>query len=101
MPSATTAHNSDSMAASNAIVTAGWNRCWMLSQDNAGMWGLGRPCGMPPNRLPIVSTGKLQNATAAVPRTKAAIEPGTRLCHDLGQNKITANDAAASDTVGH
>ena len=30
----------------------------MLSQENAGKCGAGKPCGMPPNFEPMVSTGR-------------------------------------------
>ena len=96
IPSATTAHSRDSIAASSAMVVAGWNRCWMFSHDSAGMCGCGSACGMPPNLLPMVSTckpGKI--ITAAVPRTSATMEPGTRRCHFFGQNRMIASEPAA------
>ena len=52
----------------------------MMFQDNVGKWGVGSPKGIPPNLLPMVSTGKLNAVTTAVPKTSATIDPGTCLC---------------------
>ena len=54
--SATTADISDSMAPSMAIVSAGEISPTIRSALNLGTCMAGRPDGMPPNRVPIVST---------------------------------------------
>ena len=56
--SATRAHSSDSMAPSRAMVTVGVTRSLTVSQQNSGRAKAGSPCGMPPKRVPMVSTGR-------------------------------------------
>ena len=65
------------MAPSNAIESAGATSCRADSQSNAGSAGRGNCAGMPPNRLPIVSTGKSNATTARVPKTSAITLAGT------------------------
>ncbi|OQC10236.1 MAG: hypothetical protein BWX79_01346 [Alphaproteobacteria bacterium ADurb.Bin100] len=76
MPSATRAHSSDSMAPSKASVTVGISRNLADSQLKAGQANDGRPAGMPPKRLPMVSTLRFSSHTASVARTRATIDPG-------------------------
>ena len=45
---------------------------------NRGMIMWGRPDGMPPKRVPIVSTGSFSKTTSAVPANSATMYPGTR-----------------------
>ena len=69
MLSATTADSRLSMAPSSAKATASGRTASALSAEKAGSSGSGRELGMPPNRVPIVSTGspRTQLATAAAP----------------------------------
>ena len=75
------------MAPSKAIERAGASSCRAESQSNAGSAGMGNCAGMPPKRLPIVSTGKSKATTASVPRPRATTLAGTlpvNRFHDLG-----------------
>ena len=85
MRSATTADMSDSMAPSIATVRAGEMSCRIRSGRNAGRCTLGSPPGIPPNRLPIVSTGRLARVATIVPPSSAISVGGTR-----GANRTTA-----------
>ena len=76
MPSATRAHSSDSMAPRIASVRAGMNRKRAVSQLSSGRAKAGSSAGMPPKRLPIVSTGRPSVDTAMLPRISATMEPG-------------------------
>ena len=76
MPSATRAHNSDSMAPRMASVSAGMNRKRAVSQSMAGSTKAGSSAGMPPKRLPMVSTGSCSVVTITLPRISATMEPG-------------------------
>ena len=73
MRSATTADSSDSIAPSMAIVSVGESSVRMRSARNRGTWMSGRPAGMPPKRMPIVSSGSPAAATTAVPATSATM----------------------------
>jgi hypothetical protein len=73
MRSATTAESSDSMAPSIATVNVGESSVSTRSGLNLGMWISGRPEGMPPKRMPIVSSGRFAIATTAVPATSATM----------------------------
>ena len=77
MPSATRAHNSDSIAPNSASVRAGLKSNCTVSQPTAGHCSVGRLVGMPPKRLPMVSTGQCPSATPVVASTNTTIEPGT------------------------
>jgi hypothetical protein len=85
----------DSIAPSIATVIAGTISPPMSSGRNAGMWRVGSPAGMPPNRLPMVSTGSPSATTAAVPATRAMIVPGTRF-ETRVRIRMIASDATAS-----
>ena len=78
-PSATRAHSSDSMAPSSASVMVGISRKRADSQLKLGSWNAGSAAGMPPNLLPMVSTGSLNTPTTSVATTSATMEPGTVL----------------------
>ena len=78
MLSATRAHSSDSIAPNTAKVIAGRNKPFISSQLNEGTVNSGKPCGIPPKRLPIVSTSKPVADTSNVATTKATIEPGIK-----------------------
>jgi hypothetical protein len=73
MRSDTTADISDSMAPSMATVMARDIKGCSRSMRNWGTLSVGRPDGMPPERVPIVSTGSLKMTTAAVPRNRATM----------------------------
>ena len=54
------------------------------------MWGwrnAARPLGIPPKRVPTVSTGNLKMATATVPSNSATIAPGTRFETDAADDQ--------------
>ena len=78
-PSAMRAHSRDSMAPSNVSVRVGMNRKRALLQLNSGHCKVGRCAGMPPNLLPIVSTGSERLTQASVANSSAMMEPGTAL----------------------
>ena len=71
----------------------------MSSGRNRGKEKGGSPVGMPPNRLPIVSTGIANTTTIRVAANSATIVPGMRRVI-LGHNKIMASDADESARVG-
>jgi len=50
----------------------------MCSEWKSGMAKGGRPCGMPPNLLPMVSTGRWKKTLTAVQTRTATMEAGTR-----------------------
>ena len=56
IPSATTADSSDSIAPSMAMVKAGPTSSSARATVSSGTLNEGRPCGMPPNALPMVLT---------------------------------------------
>jgi hypothetical protein len=76
MPSATTADSKDSMAPSNAKAMASGSTARAFSSENDGHAGQGNSRGMPPKRVPMVSTGN-DNAQVASAATTTAIRiPG-------------------------
>ena len=77
MPSATRAHSSDSMAPRKASVRVGTRRNRAVSHEKAGHCSDGSVDGMPPKRLPMVSTGRPQTATSTVVSSSTTTEPGT------------------------
>ena len=97
MRSATTADNSDSIAPSMATVKAGTSNGPIISGWNSGNANAGRPLGMPPKRVPILSTGNFIATTATVHTTRAAIDPGMRLIHR--RQRIIMVSAATATTV--
>ena len=100
MLSATTAESRLSMAASIATVSAEGNSGIMRSARNSGSAIRGRPVGMPPNLVPIVSTGTANDAAGkGRASSKATIEPGTFFV-TRGQTSTTATVAAATTTAG-
>ena len=76
--SATRAHSSDSMAPSSAMVSVGVTSCLTVSHEKSGSAKAGRPSGMPPKRVPMVSTGRLKPQDTSVSVTSATIGPGMR-----------------------
>ena len=66
------------MCSSDLTVKAGPSRLWIKSARNLGIARCGSPLGIPPKRVPIVSTGSLKKYTASVPRIRATIGPGMR-----------------------
>jgi hypothetical protein len=96
MPSATTAHSNDSIAASMAMVKAGRNRFGSSTQLMCGRVSGGNVWGMPPNCVPMVATPKrvsrCPNTTATVPSAIATMLPGRYRCHRAGQPRIRASE---------
>ena len=76
--SATRAHSSDSMAPSSAMVSVGTTSSLTVSQENSGRAKAGRPCGMPPKREPMVSTGSDRPQASSDRLTSAMTGAGTR-----------------------
>ena len=71
------AHNKDSMAPSKVRVMIGKVKCCRLPQLNSGHTKLGNSEGMPPNLLPMVSTGRFNPSAIKVAAMRATMEPGT------------------------
>ena len=76
MESATTAESRLSMPPSSAKESAVGNTSKTLSTDSSGSRGAGRDEGMPPKRLPIVSTGKPNNAVTTAAEATAIRKAG-------------------------
>ena len=76
MPSATTADSSDSMAPSRAKATASGSTACTFSSEKSGRCGDGSSAGMPPKRLPMVSTGKAKAKVATAATATAISMPG-------------------------
>src|SRR5690606_39111572 len=74
----------DSIADSSAIEMAGPARFCAPDHSNSGRAGIGRPCGIDPKRLPMVSTGTPKTDVATTPSTRAAMVPGAR---DIQRNQ--------------
>ena len=77
MPSATCAHSSDSMAPNKASVIVGITSSRADSQEKTGHCSPGRLEGIPPKRLPMVSTCSPSAATATLASSSATTDPGT------------------------
>ncbi|MCY1235713.1 hypothetical protein D9M72_483400 [compost metagenome] len=86
------------MAPSSANETASGKTAATRSKDNGGSAGLGRPPGMPPKRVPIVSVGRCNRATATDATAIAISMPG-QCGLSLRRAKITAIVSAAVATV--
>jgi hypothetical protein len=76
MPSATTAESSDSIAASSAKAIASGSTACAFCSENAGNAGDDSSRGMPPKRLPIVSTGNDSAQVSIAASTTAIRMPG-------------------------
>ena len=98
--SATTADSRLSRAASTATVKAGCSSGRIRSARNAGTDTAGNPLGMPPNIVPIVATGRSSSATAAVPASRATMDPGTFGSHRGSRTMIASADHAERDGRG-
>src|SRR6185369_7581015 len=81
MPSATTADSSDSTPARKAIVKAEGSNSLNCDQWIDGRCGVGKLAAIPPKREPMVSTGRLNSATAIEAVSTAIKKPG-----NLGAN---------------
>ena len=99
MLSATTAESRLSTAAKSATVIAEGNRGSTWSSLNAGMESFGKPAGIPPNLLPMVSIGRPSNATKTVQPSSATIDPGIRLV-TRGRRMMIARVATETATAG-
>ena len=100
MRSATTADSSDSIAPSSAIVTASGTSPGSSSGRNAGTCSSGRPVGMPPKRLPMVSTGRPSSQAARVPPSSATTAGGTRSVRRRTPNSTTSVTAPSAAVAG-
>ena len=93
----------DSIAPSIATVIAGTISVPSNSIRIAGQWRPGNPEGIPPNLVPIVSTGNLKATTTTVPRHKATIAPGMRFDIRLARTMMpiaaSASPVARGDHV--
>ena len=76
MPSATTADSNDSMAPSKANAIASGSTARTFSSENTGHAGEGNCRGMPPKRVPMVSTGSDSAHVASAATTTAIRMPG-------------------------
>ena len=76
MPSATTAESSDSIAPSSVKAMASGSTACMAARSKAGSAGRGSERGMPPKRVPIVSTGSARTAAATEATATAISMPG-------------------------
>ena len=97
--SAATAHSSDSIAPSRAMVKAGASSSETLAGSKCSGWKSGSPCGMPPNLLPMVSTGSENSAATTVAVSSATNGDGRYLFSFFGQARISASEAPASASV--
>ncbi len=76
MPSATLAESRLSIPPSRVKDSAAGSTWSTRCSDTVGALGIGRPCGMAPNRLATVSTGRW-SSTAAIEAAVTAISmPG-------------------------
>ena len=66
------------MAPSSAMVSVGIKSWRTVSHDKVGSSMPGRLCGMPPKRVPMVSTGMCMKLATAVSETKATTGAGMR-----------------------
>ena len=76
MPSATTAESRDSMPPSRARAMAEGRISGRRARSNFGKAGEGRLSGIPPNFVPIVSTGRSKPQTASPARITPARRKG-------------------------
>ena len=76
MPSATTAESSDSMEPSRAKAKALGSTAMSFSWLSSGRDGIGRVLGMPPKRVPMVSTGNSRKAARAALAVTVISKPG-------------------------
>ena len=76
MLSATTADSNDSMAPSSANAMASGSTAMTLTSVTDGNDGHGNDCGMPPKRVPMVSTGSDSSAAATAVTMTAISMPG-------------------------
>ena len=94
MPSATRAHSSDSMAPRKATASVGPSRFWADSQSKLGSTGAGRLCGMPPKRLPMVSTGSCSAQVNSVPSSSTTSGAGMR--HRMRRSRLACGATGAA-----
>ena len=76
MPSATTAESRDSIAPSRVKAIASGSTACMAAKSKAGSAGKGSERGMPPKRVPIVSTGSASAAAATEATATPISMPG-------------------------
>ena len=99
MPSATTAERSDSIAPSAAMANAGPTSSRSSASETEGSTGLGRLDGISPKRLPMVSTGSVQQlGRRPCPAISATSGAGTRWLM-RGQNRSRSRVKAVRPTA--
>ena len=76
MPSATTAESSDSIAPSRVKAIAAGSTATIRASEISGRAGSGRDEGIPPNRVPMVSTGRSIRVLATATTPIAISMPG-------------------------
>ena len=76
MESATTADSRLSIQPSSAKERAAGRTSTTLAVEKAGSCGSGRVCGMPPKRVPMVSTGRPAKAAASAAAATAMMKAG-------------------------
>jgi hypothetical protein len=100
--SAMRAHSSDSIAPSSAIVIVGISNCLALSHENGGSARSGRVRGMPPKRVPMVSTGTVKYQHSSVMMTSAITGAGTRDSADSERPSASFSaNAPRANSFGH
>ncbi len=101
MPSATTAESSDSIAASSANATASGSTACAFSSEKAGSAGHGNSRGMPPKRLPMVSTGNDSAQVTTAAHATAINRPGQvgRNFRNRAMMAMLAAETAMAETL--
>ena len=87
MLSATTAESRLSMLPSSAKESAAGSTSTILASESAGRCGAGSDCGMPPKRVPIVSTGR----PSSQPTTEASAD-GDQKPGQCGRQRRSGDD---------
>ena len=60
------------------MASVGPTRFWADCQSKLGSTGEGRLCGMPPKRLPMVSSGSRSHQVSTVPNSRTTSGAGMR-----------------------
>ena len=68
------------------MASVGPTRFWADSQSKLGSAGAGRLCGMPPKRLPMVSTGRCSAQVNSVPSSRTTSGAGMR--HRMRRSRL-------------
>ncbi len=100
MPSATTADSSDSIEPSSAKAKASGSTAWTFATLISGSDGHGSVRGSSPKRLPMVSTGRLNNHAATAVATTATRRPGHAGRYFRSSRMIAIVAAATATAIG-